>query len=366
MPRILIYSQRNIYEREVWRCPFHEFEGVVREIDAVDLLAPVPGKWFPRRKRLAMSAGKVFKAPLNPGLPMVQLKKDYDLFLAVCEKPSELLHVNTVKDWKKRCKTTICWLTEFYIKQIPIYRSSLEVLSQFDHVLFMTANSEPFSRMVPGHCGYLSGAVDALFFCPFPNPPVRSIDVFSLGRRSEETHRALLRYAREQRLFYIYDTISDLHAYDLHQHRELVANKAKRSRYFIANPGKINHPEETGGQSEFGHRYFEGAAAGAIIVGERPQNREFERIFHWKDAVIDLPFGSDRIGPIMDELNAQPERQAAIRRTNMVQSLLNFDWVYRWEAILKIAGLAPLPQLHERKARLQQLAEHVQNAEIAP
>lgn len=362
-PRVLLFSERNIYEQEVWRCSFHEFEEILQEIDSVELVAPKPRKWYRNGKRVASRLGEFFKTPLNPGVSSVKLNRDYDVFLAICEKPSELMNVNAVKGWKDHCKTTFCWLVEFYVKDIPTFKSSLEVLSQFDHVFFMFDTSEPFKRIIRGESRYLPAGIDALRFCPYPNPPKRSIDVLSFGRRSEETHQALLRMAREEGLFYVYDTINDLHAYNLQEHRMLVANMAKRSRYFIVNPGKINLPEETGGQSEFGYRYFEGAAPGTIMIGERPNNKQFERIFNWDDAVIHLPFGSDKIGAIIKELDKQPERQRRIRRNNTIQSLLHHDWAYRWETVLKMAGLDPLPGLLKRKERLRELAAVVEGGE---
>jgi hypothetical protein len=56
------------------------------------------------------------------------------------------------------------------------------------------------------------------------------------------------------------------------------------------SPGSFDRPEETGGQSEFGYRYFEAAAPGTIMIGMRPaNNKEFDKIFTWKDAVIEVP-----------------------------------------------------------------------------
>jgi hypothetical protein len=238
------------------------------------------------------------------------------------------------------------------------------MLKEFDHVFFMASNYQPFNKVLPVEVRYLAAGVDTLRFCPYPNPPERSIDVLSIGRRSEKTHKALLRLAREEGLFYMYDTINDLHAYNLDEHRALVSNLAKRSRYFIVNPGKIDMPEETGGQAEFGYRYFEAAAPGTIMIGERCKNREFEKIFTWEDAVIRLPFDSEDIGEVMKDLDRQPERQAKIRRENIVQSLMNHDWAYRWETILKFVGLEPLPSLAERKQKLANRASIVQESQL--
>src|SRR5207245_9603073 len=104
------------------------------------------------------------------------------------------------------------------------------------------------------------------------NPPKRVVDVDSIGRRSEITHRRLLRMVAKNGIFYLHDSISGDQAIDSKEHRALVARVAKRSRYFIVNPGLIDRPEIRGNQIEIGNRYFEGAASGTIMVGERPNN----------------------------------------------------------------------------------------------
>jgi len=354
-----MFSQRNLYEQEVWRCSFREFEAILQEIDSIHLLAPTPGPAYTNGRRLAFRLGAHFKTPFNPGIPVFTPDKYYDLFFAVVEKPSELWNLNAVKGWKDYCRTSVCWLSEFYAKDIPRFKSSLEILSRFDHVIFMFNTSESFRRIIRGQGHYLAAGIDTLGFCPYPASPPRSIDVLSIGRRSEKTHQVLLGLARQEGLFYVYDTINDLHGYDLAEHRSLMANMAKRTRYFLVNPGKIDRPDETGGQSEFGYRYFEGAASGAILIGERARNKEFSRIFHWEDAVIDLPFGSEDIGAVIKELDTQPERQARIRQTNIAECLSAHDWAYRWEVVLRLAGLEPLPELRRRKERLKDLAATV-------
>jgi hypothetical protein len=160
-------------------------------------------------------------------------------------------------------------------------------------------------------------------------------------------------------LFYLHDSIAGDQSINLREHRALLANIAKRSRYFIVNPGLIDRPDKRGNQIEIGNRYFEGSASGAILVGERPQNSEFEKLFDWPDAVIHLPYDSGNIDAIMGELDRSPERVEQIRRTNMVQALLRHDWAYRWEAILKTVGREPMPELLQRKERLRTLAAAV-------
>jgi len=239
------------------------------------------------------------------------------------------------------------------------------VLSQFDYVIFMFVANEPFLPLINGKSQYLPAGIDNLNFCPFPNPPARTVDVLSIGRRAPVTHKALMRMAREDGKFYVYDTIDSLKAHDLDEHRLMMANMAKRSRYFIVSPGKFDRPEETGGVSEFGYRYFEAASAGTIMLGMRLyNNKEFDKIFTWQDAVIEVPFTTDEIVTAIREFDKEPERQMKVRQTNITQCLLHHDWAYRWESILNLVGMKPLPVFQNRLRALNELASRVEEGSV--
>jgi hypothetical protein len=364
-PRVLLFSHRNIFKPYVWRCHFQEFERIIQEVDSVDLVTPAPKSWYLDGKRVALRLGEFTNIPINPGVSTVKIDKDYDLFFTVCFLPSDLLHLKALKGWRDRCKTSVCWITEFYIRDIPIYKSCLGILAQFDHVIFMFNANEPFKKAIKGQGQFLPAGIDTLRFCPYPDPPARCIDVMSIGRRAQVVHKALMQMAQEDGKFYLYDTLDSLTAYDLEEHRSMFANMAKRSRYFIVSPGKFDKPEETGGLSEFGFRYFEAAAPGAILIGMRPtNNQEFDNIFNWEDALIEVPFTSDGIVDTIRELDKQPDRQMRISRTNVLQCLRHHDWAYRWESILQTVGMQPLPMLSERQQRLRNLAQTVEEAQL--
>jgi len=249
-------------------------------------------------------------------------------------------------------------MDELWIKQMDSHRQFLSILKKFDIVvLYYSQSVVPLSERIERKCVFMPPGVDAILFCPYPSPPGRTIDVYSVGRRSETTHLALLNMVANQRLFYVYDSIAGDQSINPKEHRALFANLAKRSRYFIVNPGLIDRPDKRGDQIEIGNRYFEGAASGTIMVGEHPTNTEFKHLFNWPDAVIRLPYGSDRIDQIISELDAQPERREEIRRTNVIQTLMRHDWAYRWEVMLKLVDLEPLPELLKRKEYLKTIVD---------
>ena len=360
-PRILMVSQRNIFPKNPSRCPHYEFEDIVCQIDSVELQAPKPGKYFELGSRIARKVGKHSMIALNPGISKIKLTNSYDMLFLICSFPRDLLNLNIANNWRDYCKSSVCLVDEIWAKQIFEQRCYLKLLSKFDHVmLYYSQSVKAVSEFIGRKCSFLPPGIDSIKFCPYPDPPAKVIDVYSMGRRSEATHKKLLEMVKEKNIFYVHDTISGIQVINSIEHRNMFANMAKRSRYFIVNPGLIDSPETRGNQAEIPNRYFEGASSGCILIGEIPKNEEFERLFNWPEAVIHLAFGSDNIDKIINEFDKQADRGNRIRRNNIVQSLRRHDWVYRWESVLKIAGLDPMPGLLARKIQLENMAKMVE------
>jgi Glycosyl transferases group 1 len=355
-PRTLILSLRNIFRNDLFRCALYEFEDIINEIDHAEILAP---KGDPTSRRNQLARRLAFHAPitLKADLQKPKVNKHYDLFLAMCGGPRDLLMIDAVSYLRDACTTKVCLLEEIWAKQIHEHRYFTNVLREFDLIAIYSSQSvKALSDQIGRRCIFVPPGIDSIRFCPYPTNPERVVDVYSIGRRSEATHQAILKMVDERCIFYLHDEGSEvINPIDPKEHRSLLANIAKRSRYFIVNPGLIDRPDIRGSQIEIGSRYFEGVAAGVIMVGEIPNNGEFEHLFDWPDAVVHLPYGSDRIVALIDELEGQPEKQERIRRMNVVQALARHDWAYRWEKILENVGLGPMPELLQRKERLAKL-----------
>ena len=361
-PRILLFSQRNIF-KALFRCSLYEFEDVIGEVDSVEFLAPRAAlETF--RHRVSRKFAYHLPVSVNPGLEIQPIERQYDVFLAICGAPQDLLFVDAAKVARRSCRVSVCLLDELWAKDIAAYQYFLRILKTFDIVLlYYSGTVSPLSNHLNRQCRFLPPGVDTTAFCPYPAEPQRVVDVYSIGRRSSETHTALLELASNEGLFYLYDTIAGDQAIDTSYHRRLFAAVAKRSRYFIVNPGLIDRPKTRGNQIEIGNRYFEGAAAGAVMIGEQPNTAAFGELFGWRDSVIQLPYGSKDIGSVIHELDSQPVREEMIRRTNVREALTRHDWVYRWEEVLRILGMAPLPDLLRRKERLGVMADAVSTAD---
>jgi hypothetical protein len=368
---VLLLSLRKV-EDVVGFCTLYEFEDVIASVTDADMAAPesLEGVELSRRayKLVRYLTGSRRLADSTvPRLTARRLEKDYDLFLPVFSHPHQLFALSCIPDWRKRCRNAACFIMEAWDHLLPGYL--LELLSEFDHV-FINAQHVigTVGRMIGRPCSYLPLGVDTLRFCPWPDPPARSIDVCNIGRRSPVTHERLLEAARQGRFFYYYDTVKPaakqvtFHVGNATEHRFLLANLLKRSRYFVANRARANEPEMIHGRDEISGRFFEGAASGAVVIGDPPNTEEFNKRFDWPDAVIPMPFDAPDVVKRIEELDADPARQMRIRKDNVASALLRHDWVHRLRAIMDAVGIAPPERMLAREARLRSLADQVRRA----
>ena len=373
-PRICIPTWRN-FTRSPYRCGFYEAQDVLVEIDDVDLICLERDlTWGARIKsRLRRipqrhdHSRKLIHA--SQGLKEVKLPEDYDLLIVVYNTFWDLHFINAIQRWKDHCKISICWIDELWASSIPRYKYWLHALNQFDYVFTGHRGSlSALSQVLDRPCYWLPAGIDALRFSPYPDPPSRVIDVYSIGRRYEGIHREMLKAAERGKLFYVHDTIANTAEADTdeyQQHRYLIASIAKRSRYFIVAPAKMDTSHETQGQLEIGSRYYEGLAAGTVMIGEAPDCEAYRELFGWPGVVIQIqPDGSD-IMDVLTDLDSDPKRMAAISRRNTKEALLHHDWVYRWNEMFRVVGVEPLPRMAARQRRLKELADFVNSADAA-
>ena len=365
--RVLMVSHRLLKPHVSWASAY-EFEDVVCAIDDVDLVAvesvqPKPLPWEEEvlshlRKRMGVDIRR------EPRRRRTRVEGRYDLFFIRAMTLLDLNILNSIDGWQESCQTKVCWIEELWLDRLRDTKS-LEPLLQFDHVFVgHVPTSGPLAEVIDRPCSFLSPGVDALCFCPYPNPPARSIDLYALGRRSPATHQSLLDYAeRRSGFMYFYDSARWTNFIEGHaEHRQLSANLIKRTRYFMADRAKANQPDKSKSSQVFGPRFFEGAAAGAMLIGEPPRCDTFDAYFDWPDAVIPLDHGSTKIADLIDELDADPGRVSRARQANITNMLRRHDWSDRWQTVLDTVDLDPRGAAAERKAALERRAQEVENA----
>jgi hypothetical protein len=372
--RTLIASEYSAKERAHFALSY-EFCRIIQEADDAHVIAPGLDNYLSRNlgrflpphdtqnvqhdfNRLVNGVRKGLGLKNAPVIEPVSLTQDYELFVYVAWSPQSLVELSRIKDWRKRCKTAVLYLFELWTSSIEQDKAYLKLMDEFDHVFMLHNESVPLLRNYANTpSSFLLTGIDALTFAPVPLQPRRSVNVYSIGNRAPAVHQQLVKLSKESDFFYIYDTLASTGSSvkDWGEHRLLMANVIKRSRYFICyNPASLNGDKaaKIRGEQVIPSRLFEGATAGAILLGTAPECPEFNENFDWPGAVIWLPPDASDVAERLIELDADRNRLDRIRRENVVNCLLRHDWVYRWESILSAVGMQPREGSVRRKAAL--------------
>lgn len=369
--RVLMLSHRR-FQKMVWRCGQFECEDVASQVDDVQLICPTArsrgtGRITDLLQRGLRKLGAVELQFLPRPVP-TRLAGNHELFVVIVQHPADLVWVNqALPDWRRHCAKAVCWIEELWSRDL-VYDKMLEPLRQFDLICLQSYHTvDALHEKLGLPCRWLPPAVDVLRFCPWQEDgaglsaaPHRSIDFFAMGRRSDATHAALMKLVEQRGWSYLRDTVTPRHVYDHVEHRRQLAEQIARARFFLANKAKVDVPEQRGEQEELGFRFFEGAAGGAVMVGDPPRSESFRACFDWPDAVLPLPYGSTEVAERLDEFSADESRLHRIRRDNVLHSLRRHDWAHRWLMLLELAGLKPLPALRQRLERLAALAGRIE------
>lgn len=372
--RVLVWSLRNVQNFVYNSCLF-EFEDIIEDVDSANVLTPPQynslGTFIKRvveyktRRTKAVSLTKV-----NPYVGGIELHYEYQIYFVTLDFPWYFTSVNLLKNWRRRCRFAVCYVIELWSVEIPMMENFMDFFNQFDLICTATYHIvDELQAISDVPCMFVPPGIDTLKFCPdfdgVNSEESRTVDVCSLGRGFPVTNETLLKKAQEDESFFYYHELTNgsvLRVQDHRAHRTLVSNILKRSRYFITNYAKANLPELIAGEHEIGYRFFEGAAAGNVLIGAPPSEELFGengKFFNWEDSIIPVRLDEPDIVDIMAELDKQPMRVERIRRNNVANSLLNHDWVYRWEQILQKLGL-PIPDaVKARKQVLKQKAESI-------
>jgi hypothetical protein len=349
----------------------YEFLNTIAAVEDATVLAP-QGRHFlePAFRELAAEYATLHIEMMTRlrhavGLPAMArtcttaLTEDVDLCFFMCQFPRDLSEIERIRHWRERSAKACLFILETWPHALVKHRAELRILDKFDHIFVLNpATIAALAHHTSTPVSFLPTATDCLS-CGDPREAVaRSIDILSLGRRDKQVHAILRDHAASRGSFYYYDAWS-MHARDWSEARRMSAELIRRAKYYLAwDPAPLigRKLDAVATQTGLSTRYFEGAAGGAILVGTRPAVPEFDTLFDWPDAVVEVSSDPRSIIEVITMLEADPARRQAISMANRTQSLLRHDWAYRWDAVLKTMGLERTVQLDRRIAQLQAAA----------
>lgn len=360
-----VFTMRNA-EYQVARCPGFEFEDIiVQELEPdsvfVEPLRGNAGQPGLRAKRWLERKG-VPTGDVKFGAQTKSMGQDVDLFFAAPATPRDLLTLSTIHDWRKRTRVAVCFLQELWISEFDAQLPSVaNQLRQFDHVfvgLYHTA--EALTRRLGIKVEYLPLGIDTELWNPFADiPKPRAIDVTAIGNMDPETHQSLWDWAESTGRYYNFTTTGSERLSVPHDiHRQNLAQTLQRSKFFCTYMAKRVVTMQRGEQQEFGPRYFEGAAAGAIQIGDVVStNPAYMANIDWEGAVIEAPFASSELPELIEGIEKDAAWVEQIRRRNVAQCLTRHDHLHRWDEVLRVAGLKETPGAADRRTRLELAAK---------
>lgn len=366
--RVCAFSLRDNI-RGVFRCAGFEFEdAIVDDLEDGFLVQP-PKAELPdfdiRVRRWMAMRGLTDGSPVMPARtkPMGQ---DCDLFFVNAALLSDLWYVDMITDWRKRSGKAVCFLQELWRNEIDAKLPSyVPILNRFDHVFCTLQHSvERMNEILDVPVSYMPWGVDAAEMSPYHQaaPKERVVDMTVLGWVRPAVHDALWNWAENSGRYYNFTT-TGLAAITVHHkvHRRALTNQLQRSKFFLTYMAKRETMFEIHGQAEFGPRYFEGAASGAVMLGDPLTGQEaFDAYLGWEDAVIDAPADGPDIPTLIEALEQDPDRLERIRRTNVAQCLRRHDNAHRWQHIAQTMGLTPSAATQARIATLDRMADEVE------
>ena len=364
-PRVLVVSVRG-FRFQAANCCIYELEDLLTDLESARLYTPIADRQFDlgckvHRGIKYLGGSDSLASKIAPFPHKLVLEQEYDLLFAVLDNPYQFHLLESIQGWREKCRFSACFITEMWLPDLKAKRLFREPWSSFDRVfLGVTQCVDALDKLIEPPVTYVPPAVDTLRFSPYPNPPQRSIDVSYVGRRSPDIHAALVTRASQDNFFYYHDTLrGKLEIGNPREHRILLANLFQRSRYNITNYAKFNSTQETGGTQEIGYRFFEGAAAGTVMVGMPPSGDAFPRYFDWEEPIIRVDLSGHDVVEAIAELDKQPERLKRISLRNVANCLLKHDWSYRWRDMLATFDLKPSAKAIERQKYLQELAYEI-------
>lgn len=209
---------------------------------------------------------------------------------------------------------------------------------------------------------YLPMAADVLSAraTPFESDAERPISVAAFGRVHNRISNAICDQFNTpgSRHIYLYNGVNgNAEPADKLRYRATFWHTLRRSRLCLAFDHFFANEKNTAEHSYVGPRWFEGLAAGTVIVGKAPPKEKQHSLLDWKDAAIDLSNDDEKAAKEILDLLSDSGRLKAASRENLANMNRRHDWRQRLADIYADRELPLNPKFAQRLNELDQRAK---------
>lgn len=345
----------------------YELEDLLVEMTGGTLIAPENGRPFilargvPGAGRAVgwttgLCLGRYRRVELPPDLKGPRI-------LFVTGMGSRSLRVlRAIKDWRKSFDLVVALVLDSF-EPYPI-----DIAARLDHMFVIIPElAEKLRQMLGIPVSFMPLACDVL-----RNGAARidrGIDVLMYGRHWEG-------YVQELDSYFLSDsnprlyltTFSHPRAPDWRQQRKQFWSVLSRSRIsigFAPDATQIRFQ----GLPVVSARWYEGLAAGCVMVGKRPEAPIFTELFYWPDSAIELPQDPKEAPKFIEDLLSQQERLSRAHLRNHLMMLRHHDARLAFARICRSLGLG-IPQgakqeMEKLERRVEQVAVLARQSGVA-
>ncbi len=241
------------------------------------------------------------------------------------------------RDWDRQAGRTVLYLYDTLEHQFGLIRKLLS-RGRWDLCVTSFPAAVPVLERETGrrwHSAVQAVRPDRFFPLPEGEPV---IGFSAYGRRVPAVHDAVRAFAERTGCYYEYSTALRPHpSLDPREYYGHYAWHVRQSWFTFSWPVEVTHPRRAPTFSPITCRWFEAAAAGAVIVGEAPKDPVFEQYFG-RDFVVpfDPAAPPARMAARLEEIWAD---RAALRRKALqahAERAGSWTWESRVRQILKL------------------------------
>jgi hypothetical protein len=325
---VLIPTRRSWY-RIVSAGAIYDLEEAFRAEADVDLLELPP--YTPRLRARELRHRRIAR-PVQPP------RGGYDLCFFPIFEPSEVAGLKYVAGLE-RCRRVIVYVFDSWLGRLGRRPGRARLWERVDEVIVSFPWAvDAYARATGKPVRYLPQAIDPQRFRP--DLAERPIDVLSLGRRVEAVHRGLKEIAQRNDLWYHFSDTRSASAIDLGDSQRLVGELSRRARVQVCWPVEVTHRQEprrgyrAGDPSPITARWFEAAASASVVVGAKPTDAEFDRLFPYDGFVRELdPQPGAALEPaVLDAVRSCADDDERLALAEHVRA--HHSWAARCRAVL--------------------------------